>query len=430
MIPVLTPQPASRPMRVLYSLAWLVALPIALIRLLLRSRAEPGYRKNLAERFGFYRSPPIAPVIWVHAVSLGETRAAAPLIKQLMVRNPSHRILLTQTTASGRKAARELFDDRVLTVWLPWDVGFFMRAFLRHFQPSVGVIMETELWPNMILACSKSRIPLCIANARLSERSANRYRTLGSFFRSTLEQITLIAAQSDADAARFLSLGARNVHVIGNIKFDAQPDEAQIALGLHWRQRLAERKLVLIASTRDGEELDLLRALDRSLPPQAAIAIVPRHPQRFEEVWQLILKSDLRGCRRSLHEEPDNKTRVWLGDSMGELTAWYSAASVAVIGGSWKPYGGQNPIEACAVGCPVIVGPHTFNFEHVTKDALAAGAAIRTENSTQMAYIVAQLLADEEHLARIAAAARQFAAAYRGATLRCLALIEQLITHR
>ena len=430
MIPVQPPQPAPRPMRALYSLAWLVASPIVLIRLLLRSRAEPGYRKNLAERFGLYRSPPVGPLIWVHAVSLGETRAAAPLIKQLMERNPSHRILLTQTTASGRKAARELFDDRVLTAWLPWDTGIFMRSFLRHFQPSVGVIMETELWPNMILACSESRVPLCIANARLSERSASRYRTLGSFFRSTLQHVTVIAAQSDADAARFLSLGARNVHVIGNIKFDAQPDEAQIALGLHWRHQLAERKLVLIASTRDGEELDLLRALDRSLPPRVAIAIVPRHPQRFEEVWQLILKSDLRGCRRSLHEEPDSKTRVWLGDSMGELTAWYSAASVAVIGGSWKPYGGQNPIEACAVGCPVVVGPHTFNFEHVTKDALAAGAAIRVENARQMADVVAQVLADEERRARIATAARQFAAAHRGATVRCLALIEQLIAHR
>ncbi|MFW2457013.1 lipid IV(A) 3-deoxy-D-manno-octulosonic acid transferase [Methyloversatilis discipulorum] len=417
-------------MRALYSLAWLVALPIVLIRLIWRSRAEPGYRKNLAERFSLYRSPPVGPVIWVHAVSLGETRAAAPLIKQLMVRNPSHRILLTQTTASGRKAARELFDDRVLTAWLPWDIRFFMRTFLRHFRPSIGVIMETELWPNMILACSEARVPLCIANARLSERSATRYRSLGAFFRSTLQHVTLIAAQSDADAARFLSLGARNVHVIGNIKFDAQPDEAQIALGLHWRQRLAGRKLALIASTRDGEELDLLKALDRALPPQAAIAIVPRHPQRFDEVWQLIVKSDLRGCRRSRHEEPDNKTRVWLGDSMGELTAWYSAASVAVIGGSWKPYGSQNPIEACAVGCPVVVGPHTFNFEHVTKDALAAGAAIRVENAAQMADVVAQLLADEERRARIAEAARQFAATYRGATLRCLDLIEQLIAHR
>lgn len=430
MIPVLTPQPASRPMHALYSLAWLVALPIALIRLLLRSRSEPGYRTNLAERFGLYRSPPVGPLIWVHAVSLGETRAAAPLIKLLMERNPSHRILLTQTTASGRKAARELFDDRILTAWLPWDVGFFMRAFLRHFQPSIGVIMETELWPSMILACSESRVPLCIANARLSERSATRYRRLGAFFRSTLQHVTVIAAQSDTDAARFLSLGARNVHVIGNIKFDALPDEAQIALGLRWRQRLAGRKLVLIASTRDGEEPDMLKALDRALPPQAAIAIVPRHPQRFEEVWQLIVKSGLRGCRRSLREEPDNTTRVWLGDSMGELTAWYSAASVAVIGGSWKPYGSQNPIEACAVGCPVIVGPYTFNFERVTKDALAAGAAIKVENTTQMADVVAQLLADEERRTCIAEAARQFAAKYRGATLRCLDLIERLIAHR
>lgn len=417
-------------MRTLYSLAWLVALPIAFIRLVLRSRAEPGYRKNLAERFGLYRTPPVGPLIWVHAVSLGETRAAAPLIMQLMERNPSHRILLTQTTASGRKAARELFDDRVLTAWLPWDIGFFMRAFLRHFQPSIGVIMETELWPNMILACSESGIPLCIANARLSERSATRYRRLGAFFRLTLQHVTVIAAQSDNDAARFLSLGARNVHVIGNIKFDAQPDEAQIALGLGWRQRLAGRKLVLIASTRDGEEPDMLKALDRALPPQVTIAIVPRHPQRFEEVWQQIARSGLRACRRSLHEEPDNKTRVWLGDSMGELTAWYSAATVAVIGGSWKPYGSQNPIEACAVGCPVVVGPHTFNFEHVTRDALAAGAAIRAENAAQMADVVAQLLADEQRRARIAEAARQFAAMYRGATLRCLGLIEQLIAQR
>lgn len=417
-------------MRALYSLVWLVALPLALIRLLWRSRAEPGYAKNLSERFGLYRSTPGAPLIWVHAVSLGETRAAAPLIQQLMARYPSHRILLTQTTASGRKAARELFDDRILTAWLPWDVRFFMRAFLRHFQPSIGVIMETELWPNMILACKRSLVPVCIANARLSERSANRYRKLGSFFRSVLQDVALVAAQSDADAARFRSLGAKNVHVVGNVKFDAQPDEAQIALGQHWRQRLAGRRLALVASTRDGEEYDLLSALDHLLPQHVVIAVVPRHPQRFEEVWQMIVKSGLRGCRRSQNEEPDDQTRIWLGDSMGELTAWYSAASVAVIGGSWKPLGGQNPIEACAVGCPIVVGPHTFNFEHITKDALAAGAAIRADNPLQMANAVAGLLADVQRQACMAEAGRRFATTYRGATARCLALIAQLMSSR
>lgn len=415
--------------RFLYSLLWICLVPLALLRLLWRARREPTYRCHLAERLGLFGAPaPRRLTVWVHAVSVGETRAAQPLIDALSRQMPDARLLLTQTTAAGRDVARTLFDDRVTLAWLPWDLPWTQRAFLRHWQPALGIVMETEIWPNLLHEARCAGVPMVLANARLSARSAGGYARLGAFGRNAIASFDRVIAQDEADAARLQALGARQVVVAGNLKFDIAPPPGQTALGARWRTEIGARQVVLLASTRDGEEAMLLDALLPVLPPDVLIALVPRHPDRFDEVAEQVHARGLALCRRSAGRLPDAATHVWLGDSMGEMSAWYALADIALIGGSWRPLGGQNLIEACAVGCPVIVGPHTFNFLQVTRDAVTAGAALRAGDATEAAGQAVAVLADARQREAMAEAGRTFATAHRGATARTLALIAPLLT--
>ncbi len=416
------------PVRLPYTLLWVLALPLVLLRLAWRARRQPDYLRHVGERFARYRAQPVGPVVWVHAVSVGETRAAEPLVRAILARWPDHQVVLTHMTPTGRDTSRALFGDdtRVLRVYLPYDIGFLSARFLAHFRPRLGVILETELWPNLLAQCRARGVPVLLANARLSERSAARYRRWPRLTRATLGALTASACQTEADARRLAELGAHGVAVTGNIKFDIAPPEGQLTLGGSFRARFDGRPVILAASTREGEEPLILDACAARCPGNVLIVLVPRHPQRFDDVAALVEASGLKLQRRSDGEPVRRDTRVWLGDSMGEMFAYFAAADVALIGGSWLPYGGQNLIEACAVGTPVVLGPHTYNFEQAAEQAVACGAALRATDAEDGMRAALALLGDAARREAAGAAGLDFAAAHRGATARTMEILERL----
>ncbi|MGB7542550.1 MAG: lipid IV(A) 3-deoxy-D-manno-octulosonic acid transferase, partial [Burkholderiales bacterium] len=362
-------------------LQWLV-FPWVLARLWWRGRAEPAYRERIGERFGFYGDePPVKPVIWLHAVSLGETRAAEPLLRALQSRHPECELLLTQMTATGREAAQQLFGDSVRIAWLPYDYPSAVRRFLRHFRPRLGILMETEIWFNLVRESGRAGVPLLLANARMSARSARSYAAVAPLVRTAIGSLAAIAAQTADDAERLQRFGARTVEVTGNLKFDAAPAPGMQDLAARFRGGYGGRKVFLVASTREGEEELLLDALERNVPGDALVVIVPRHPQRFDAVAQFLAGRGLKFARRSANAPVPPDCGLVLGDSMGEMVAYYGACDAAFIGGSLLPYGGQNLIEACAAGVPVLVGPYTYNFAQAAESAIAAGAALRVSDA-------------------------------------------------
>jgi 3-deoxy-D-manno-octulosonic-acid transferase len=407
-----------------YTLLLYALLPHALLHLLWRARRQPAYLEHIPERFGYYARVAAQPLIWIHAVSVGETRAAEPLIRALQAKYPSHRILLTHMTPTGREAGEALYGDTVWRCYLPYDYPGAMARFLDHFRPSVGLLMETEIWANLIHACSARGVPLYLVNARLSEKSFVKYRRFAKLARTSLRELTAIAAQTQDDANRLAALGAQNVTVTGNLKFDIEPPHAQLELGRSWRESYgAARRVLLAASTRNGEEDLLLDAIEQLEAPPSLLIIVPRHPQRFDEVARLIERRGLRYQRRSDNAPVAPQTRVLLGDSMGEMFTYYAACDVAFVGGSLLPFGGQNLIEACAAGKPVLVGPHTYNFAEASESAVAAGAARRVATAEELVLEARRLLVDTGGAARMGEAALAFAKAHQGAARRVLELI-------
>ncbi len=416
--------------RLLYTLAIHALLPWAALHLLWRARRQPEYLRHWGERFGSFRLRPPGPLIWIHAVSVGETRAAQPLIAALKARYPDHRILLTHMTPTGRATSKSLFGGEVTRVYLPYDTPWAMRRFLRHFRPAIGLVMETELWPNLIAACRAQGVPLLLVNARLSAKSARRYARFPRLTRAALRGLAAVAAIGADDASRLRALGAHDVAVFGNMKFDIEPPAAQLELGQTFRARIGMRPVFLCASTREGEETLILDAWNAKLgageaAPAPLLVIVPRHPQRFAEVAQLVEARGLKLQRRSDGAPVAADTQVWLGDSMGELFAYYAASDVSCVGGSLLDYGSQNLIEPCAVGVPVLIGPSTFNFAEAARDALAAGAARQFGDAVALVSEALALLADAPRRAVMAEAGRAFAAQHRGATARTLALMKR-----
>jgi 3-deoxy-D-manno-octulosonic-acid transferase len=414
-------------MRALYTLLWYAALPLLPLRLLWRGRRERGYRARMGERFGRYAADaprPAGEVVWIHAVSLGETRAAEPLVRRLAEARPQATILLTSMTATGREAGRALAErvggQQVVQAWLPYDVPYAVNAFLARFAPRAGLLMETELWPNLVHACRARRVPLHLVNARMSAKSAAGYARFGSLTRPMLGALAGVAAQTPADAERLRSLGAREVTVTGSLKFDVAVPQALVERGRALRERFGrDRPVWLAASTRDGEEALLLDALSRgALPANALLVLVPRHPQRFDEVLALAKARGLACARRSDDAPVDRATRVVLGDSMGEMFAYCAAADVAFVGGSLLPLGGQNLLEPIALGVPTLVGPHTWNFADATARAIEAGAAARVADAGALVDEVGRLLGDPLRRDTMRAAAAAFMAAHRGAADR------------
>ncbi len=410
-------------MRAFYTLLWCIVLPWLPLRLWWRGRREPGYRAHVGERFGRYAAGGPAPgtdIVWIHAVSLGETRAAAPLVARIARELPQATILLTHMTATGRDAGRSLYGDRVVQAWLPYDLPFAVRGFLARFAPRAGLLMETEVWPNLTAACAVADVPLFLVNARLSDRSLAGYRRFAALTRPMFAALAGVAAQTAADAARLTQAGARDVTVTGNLKFDVEIAASVVEQGRAMRARFgAGRPVWLAASTRDGEEALLLDAMQRArLPPRTLTVVVPRHPQRFDEVAGLLAARGIAFVRRSAGAAVPDDVGVVLGDTLGELTAYYAAADVAFVGGSLLPLGGQNLIEAIAVGTPTIVGPHTFNFADATAEAVAAQAALRVDDADALLALVTTLLEDPDRRARMREAALAFHAAHRGAADR------------
>jgi len=415
-------------MRVLYTALWWLLLPLAFVYLLWRSRRQPDYRRHWRERWGRSRLDTSRPLIWLHAVSVGETRAAAPLVEALLARHPGCGLLLTHATPTGRAAGAELFaaryGPRFQQAYLPYDLPPLVAAFLARARPVLGVIMETEVWPNLFAACARRGVPLYLVNARLSERSARGYARLAGLTRAALAQLSGVAAQGEADATRLRALGAAAVTVTGNLKFDVTPPATAVTHAAALRARLPGRFVVLAASTREGEEALILPALAGLAILECLLLIVPRHPQRFAAVADLVTQRGLACARRSEPGTVKPEVRVMLGDSMGEMAMYYAVSDVAFIGGSLLPLGGQNLIEAAAAGRPILIGPHTWNFAEVASAAIAAGAAMRVADADALATAVTALYRDPARRARMSAAGLAFSAAHRGATERVMALLE------
>jgi 3-deoxy-D-manno-octulosonic-acid transferase len=411
--------------RPLYSLAMIGAQPLLKRKLRRRGEAEPGYLEHVGERFGRYERVTEPGRLWIHAVSLGETRAAAILIAELRRQSPGLRILLTHGTATGRAEGRRLLRDGDAQAWLPWDTPRAVQRFLDHFRPCAGILMETEVWPNLAAGCRARGVPLALANARLSEKSLAGARRLARLSRPAYAALSAVWAQTEDDARRLAQAGGTVKGVFGNLKFDAAPDAAQHAQGRHWRAQ-AGRPVVMFASSREGEEAEFLRAL----PEDAGVQwlIVPRHPQRFDEVAQLVAQAGHGVSRRSGWQAAPDAAPVWIGDTLGEMALYYGLAHVALLGGSFAPLGGQNLIEAAACGCPVVMGPHTFNFDEAARLAEASGAALRVASMQEGVRAAVAMAHDARARGDAAAHGERFAAEHRGAAAKTAAAILALVS--
>jgi 3-deoxy-D-manno-octulosonic-acid transferase len=416
-------------LRTVYTWLLYAALPWILARLRWRGRREPGYREALAERFGASALEPKPKLLWVHAVSVGEVRASAPLVRALRRAHPDHDLLVTCLTAAGRETVKQVFGESVLVAWLPYDYPRAVQRFLEHFRPRLGVLVETEIWPNLMRACRTNGVPVLLANARMSQRSARGYQRLAALTRPAFAALAAVCAQGPADARRLHRLGAPEAVVTGNLKFDIEPDPAKVEEGRAFRAALRSRKVLLLASTREGEE-ELLLEQCRGTDDGTLLVLVPRHQTRFDAVAGIAERLGYSLARRSLGEAPHQGRRLYLGDTMGEMAFYYAICDVAVIGGSFAPLGGQNLIEACAAGVPVIAGPHMFNFADVTRLAVRAQAALQVADAAAALAAARALLADPERCARMGIAGKRLCARHRGAAGRHLAVCEWLLTAR
>jgi 3-deoxy-D-manno-octulosonic-acid transferase len=429
----------------LYQFIWYLALPLALARLLWKGRLQQGYRDHINERLGM--SWPISgaiPRIWVHAVSVGETRAAAPLIDALI--QGGEKILLTHMTPTGRDTGRQLFADHIASgqlvqSYLPYDIHWAVNSFYRYFSIKVGLIMETEVWPSLILSARQKSLPVILVNARLSERSARRVSRFANFAQLIYQSFTKILAQTNLDAKRYHSLGLSNVLVTGNLKFDVIPHPDQIEHALALKKQLNHQvQIVCAASTRDGEEALIIEAWQKFLKSKEntsdanhfCLFIVPRHPQRFDDVFTQLQSSFIKVSRRSTINDQEftdaiNHGGVILGDSMGEMSFYYALSDIVIMGGSLLPLGGQNFIEACSLGRPIILGEHTFNFQQASADVIDSRAAIRITDIDDLVKAMDLLLTNHQVKEGMSTNALDFANQHTGATKKIIAVVREAL---
>ena len=411
--------------RLLYTFVYTLLLPVILLRLLWRSRLAPAYRQRWSERFGLFPAPSFDrnnPVIWLHAVSVGETLAAAPLIKKLQLEHPEWQWAITTTTPTGSERVRSIFADTVVHVYAPYDLPVFLNAFLKRIRPTLCIIMETELWPNMLHSCRTHKIPVLVANARLSEKSARGYKKLSPLTRGMMADVSMVAAQQQADAERFINLGLarEKLAVTGSIKFDLDLDSdiRNKAALLRSEWSIGEtRKVLLVASTHPGEDEIILQAF-AALKNQFAdllLILVPRHPERFSTVTAQCEQAGWRVVKRSSDAAIRCETDIVVGDTMGELLAFYGAADIAFVGGSLVPVGGHNLIEPAAWACPVISGPHLFNFSEVEKLLRDNNALAIVDSADKIATQVGQWLSNDILRKEYGVRARMVADNNRGA---------------
>ncbi len=417
-----------RILRYLYTVLVYLLRPIALGVVLWRSLRNPGYRDGIAERFGFGARLNGSRGVWVHAVSLGEVTAAAALIRALRARYPGTALILTTATPTGRARALALFGESITVRFVPYDTPGSMRRFLSRAHPRLAIIMETELWPNLFHQCRRRRIPVVLANARLSMKSVARYRRFGALFREVFSAGTLVAAQSAHDADRFIAIGAARdrTHVVGNLKFDVAIDPAVTARGLHLRSAYwGDRPVWIAGSTHEGEEDAALtaQALIQSAVPAALLLLVPRHPERFQAVADLLNRRGFRFERRSSDNPVRADAQVLLVDTIGELAGLYASVDVAFVGGSLVPVGGHNLLEPAALGVPIMTGPYQSNAKEIATLLLREGAAVQVSDAAELARSVAELLADPDKRREVGANGLRVVAMNRGSLARLIELI-------
>lgn len=419
----------------LYRAVTMVALPLASLYLTWRSRKQPAYREFWDERFAWSTYPLRGerPRVWIHAVSVGETNAAKPLLERMLADWPECDVLLTHMTPTGREAGEKLValaPERIHQCYLPYDAPYAVEKFFRQTRPTLGVIMETEVWPNVMHEASRLGIPMVLANARESEKSRRQAERVIDVMGPALGRFSAVLAQSDEDRDRLASLGATNITVTGSIKFDIKPDLSQVAAARAWRARL-DRPVLLLASTREGEEARFAKALVErpELTERGLVLLVPRHPQRFDEVETVLKSAGLRVVRRSklagAHTVPAD-VQVILGDSMGEMSFYCGLASMTAMGGSFEPFGAQNVIEPAMAGSPVVVGPSIFNFDKIVRDGVAEGAMVQVATPEEALDVFARWLDDPEQCAAAGRSALAFAARWGGATDRMMTILEEL----
>ena len=419
-------------MRLFYLALSYVLAPFVVLIIIWKGLTNRAYWERVEERFGFGRSRTERRAIWIHAVSVGEVMAASTMVGELLERYPHLPLVITTVTPTGARRVIDLFGDRVIHSYIPYDMPGAVRRFFDRFNPRLAVIMETELWPNLYNECGSRKVPLVLANARVSPRSVYRYRRFVGLFSETLSHGIVIAAQSQRDADRFRWIGAppERTHVVGNIKFDLELPRDLIAKGREFREVHAQRRPVWIAaSTHEGEEDEVIEAHRRVVEttPDALLILVPRHPERFQAVATMLSRRRISYVTRSSAGRCEPKTQVFLGDTLGELTMFYAAADVAFVGGSLVPVGGHNALEPAAMGLPILTGPYTFNAEDIAEMLQEAKAAFQIADAQELSQQVSALLSDPALRARCGQAGRQTVADNRGALARLLELLEPLL---
>ena len=420
-------------MKLLYTSLFFICLPLVIARLIWRGFRAPAYWQRWSERFG--KSPEIpdkASILWIHAVSVGEVEASRPLVKALKIAYPKHRLLITTMTPTGSERVKLLFADTVFHCYLPYDLPFAINRFLKINQPVFGIIMETEIWPNLLLICKQQGIPVVLANARMSDRSARGYARFPALTKTVLNSLRFIAAQGQQDRDNFHKLGAdiTDVHAIGNLKYEinlpASLVEQSTAMRMMWDNN---RPVWVAASTHEGEEEIILHASRqiRAKFPNLLLILVPRHPERFDRVTALTHRTGFKTLRRSEQRPCSSDIQVLVVDTMGELPLFYAACDVAFVGGSLIPRGGHNLLEPAALGRAVVTGSHFFNFNEITKQFLRANAAIEVSNTEELADTISSLLDNPEQRARMGEASLKLIAASQGASARLANLIKRHI---
>ena len=411
--------------RFIYTLLLYLSLPIAILKLIAKERKSPFWKAKLKNQLGFVTKTS-GKVIWVHCVSVGEFNAARPLIDQILDIYPEHKLAITTTTITGAEAVRNHYQDRVIHYFFPFDLPFIVGPFVNKINPVACILLETEIWPNLINNLNKKAIPVMLINARLSERSLNKYQKFSSkLVQKTINQLTLIGSQNDPSSERFLSLGALpdKVVTVGNLKFDSnEKDNPNTTQSL--QQMIGQRRVVVFASTREGEEKKIIQSyVNLKDKFDALLIIVPRHPERFDEVFNLIVDSGLKVKRRSDGLGCDESIQVLLGDSMGELLSYYSVCDIAFIGGSLIDTGGQNMLEAAAASKPILFGPSVFNFEKIAQLFLEKDAAIQVGDADDLMKTISALLLDDTKRQKLGENAKNSFEKNRGAVDRLLKLI-------
>lgn len=421
-------------LRWLYTVIMYLATPLIVYRLFVRGLKLRSYLHRWSERFGYFRSPGFQEEsIWVHAVSVGEINAAIPLITALRERYRDWPMVVTTVTPTGSERLRQVLGDSLFHVYLPYDLPGSVRRFLGRIRPRLAIIMETEIWPNLYFACRKRGVPVLIANARLSERSLRGYGPVQPLAGEAIRSATFIAAQSQTDYERFLSLGAQpeRLALVGNIKYDIDMPHEMVESGVEWRERAggARRPVWIAASTHEGEEQAVLNAHLDVLArfPDALLIIAPRHPERFRPVAQLCESLGLRTRCRSEDGTAAPDTQCFVADTLGELLRFYAACDVALVAGSLEPIGGHNVLEPALLGKPVVVGPHTFNFAEITELLVEQGAAVRIPDDRALGSTICELLGDPGRMHRMGCAATAIIARERGALDRTLAVVSHIL---